>query len=173
LSVYFCSDYHIDHKNISNFRCKEKGFFRDFKDETEHREWLKEEWNKKITKRDKIFCTGDMAFSQKALDEFKTWTGTKVLIAGNHCIQNVDMRSVIEAYSEVYSFLKYKEFWLSHAPIHPAELRGRKNLHGHVHYYSLDDDRYLNLCVENVGPLISLEDVRKIFEKREKEKGSI
>ena len=43
---------------------------------------------------------------------------------------------------------------MSHAPIHPNELRGRFNLHGHVHQNSITlpdgslDDRYINCCVE-------------------------
>jgi|GEM_PF-5200711 len=57
--LYFCSDFHLGHRNIHKFRCTEKGFFRDFKDESEHRGWLRLEWHKKITKRDKVFCNGD------------------------------------------------------------------------------------------------------------------
>ena len=131
--VYFASDLHLGHRNIAKFRCKEKGFFRDFQDEIEHRSWLKEEWNKKVNKRDKVFCLGDICFSEEALEDFKTWTGTKVLIAGNHCCDNISMKDIVNSgvYSEVYSLLKYKEFWLSHAPIHENELRGKYNIHGH------------------------------------------
>ena len=52
---------------------------------------------------------------------------------------------------------KYKGAWLSHAPIHPAELRGKINIHGHVHYANvLDetgklDNRYFNVSLENTG----------------------
>ena len=58
-------------------------------------------------------------------------------------------------------FVKYKEFWLSHAPIHPEELRDRINIHGHVHYKNIDDARYFNVSCENIGfKPISLENIR-------------
>ena len=165
--LYFASDLHLGHRNIAKFRCKERGFFRDFQDEIEHRSWLKEAWNKKVNKRDKVFCLGDMCFSEEALEDFKTWTGTKVLIAGNHCCDSISMKDIVNSgvYSEVYSLLKYKEFWLSHAPIHASELRGKFCIHGHTHYYKINDWRYYNACVEH-GILHKLEDVREEFNKR-------
>lgn len=41
--------------------------------------------------------------------------------------------------NKVYSLVKYKGFWLSHAPIHPEELRGCKNIHGHCHDAVISD----------------------------------
>jgi calcineurin-like phosphoesterase family protein len=47
-------------------------------------------------------------------------------------------------------------------------LRGKKNVHGHVHYKTIPDDRYLNVCCENINfTPISLEEVNEIFKKRE------
>jgi calcineurin-like phosphoesterase family protein len=51
----------------------------------------------------------------------------------------------------VQSLVKYKGFWLTHAPIHPDELRGKMNVHGHVHTKTLADNRYFNVSCENVG----------------------
>ena len=169
--LYFASDFHLRHRNIAKFRCKERGFFRDFENEEDHRMWLKIQWNSRVTKRDKIFCSGDMCFSLEALEDFKTWNGTKVLIAGNHDLDNVSMKDIINsnAYSEVYSLLRYREFWISHAPIHESELRGKYNIHGHTHYDKVDDWRYYNACVEH-GILHKLEDVREEFNKRKRQK---
>lgn len=169
--VYIASDFHLGHRNIHKFRCTEKGFFRDFTDEATHREWLKQYWCSVVTKRCKVFLLGDICFTQEALDDFKTWPGTKVLIAGNHDLDNVSMKEIVESgvYSEIHSLLRYKEFWLSHAPIHESELRGKKNCHGHTHYYKVDDWRYYNCCVE-YGILHRLEDIRSEFEKRKQQK---
>lgn len=167
--LYFCSDLHLDHKNIGKHRSIVKGFFRDFENESEHREWIKEEWHRTVTKRDKVFCNGDILFSQEALEDFRTWPGKKVLICGNHDRDNLSMEDLLTAFDEVYSLLKYREFWLSHAPIHSDELRGKYNIHGHTHFHKIDDWRYYNACVEH-GIFHRLEAVRAEFNKRKLEK---
>lgn len=159
--VYIGSDLHLGHKNICKFRSTENGFFRSFADEAEHRAWIKEEWHKKVTKRDKVFLLGDIAFYKEALDDFATWTGTKVLILGNHDTQGMHISDLCKVYSEIHSLYKYKGLWLSHCPMHIDELRGRKNLHGHCHNHIIQDDRYFNCCVENVGVLITLEEINE------------
>jgi calcineurin-like phosphoesterase family protein len=62
----------------------------------------------------------------------------------------------------VAGIIKYKGFWLSHAPIHPEELRGKPNIHGHVHTNTLNDSRYFNASLENIGyKPVSIEEVRR------------
>ena len=142
-NVWFTSDLHLGHKNIHKFRT-------DFESEEHHRAIIKENYHSVVTKRDKVFFLGDVAFTQETLEDVSTWVAEKkVLILGNHCRDKISMQEIIKYFDEVYSLLKYKEFWLSHAPIHPAELRGKYNLHGHVHFANLDDPRYFNCCLEN------------------------
>ncbi len=57
------------------------------------------------------------------------------------------------------SLVKYKNFWLSHAPVHPGELSGKKNLHGHTHFELMGDPRYINVCVEYAKSPVRLEDI--------------
>ena len=45
---------------------------------------------------------------------------------------------------------KYKKQWLSHCPMHPDELRGNNNIHGHIHSHTIDDPRYFNVCCERI-----------------------
>lgn len=161
-NVWFCSDLHFGHKNIDKFR---KGF----RSEQEHREYIKYHWEKAVTKRDTVFVLGDAAFTEESVVDFKGLKGRKFLIRGNHDLLKTS--TYLEYFEEVYGLLKYKEFWLSHAPIHPNELRNKINLHGHVHYATVPDNRYVNICVENleevVGrPLISLQEVREHVSKR-------
>ena len=162
MSVYFCSDLHFGHKNIQKFR--------QFVLSQNHNEqFICNAWKNKVTKRDDVYVLGDVAFTMEAIDLFKDLPGRKFLIRGNHDL--CDTAAYLKVFTEVYGLLKYKEFWLSHAPIHPDELRGRVNLHGHVHYASIPDSRYFNCCVENLigtfqSPLVELDQLRRLLAKR-------
>jgi len=142
-NIFFCADLHLGHKNIHKFRT-------DFESEEHHRAIIKENYHNVVNKRDTVYMLGDICFSHEALNEIKSWKGRKILICGNHDLaKGITMQDLCNTYDSVYSLLKYKEFWLSHAPIHPAELRGRYNLQGHIHFATLDDPRYFNCCLEN------------------------
>ena len=171
-NVLFCSDLHFGHVNIGKFR-EPLGV----SSEVENRERIKEDWRKKVTKRDIVYLLGDACFTQETLVDFATLPGIKVLVRGNH--DNLDTQVYMQYFDGVYGLLKYKEFWLSHAPIHPDELRGKVNLHGHVHFSSIRkpfnpvydtkqelDKRYFNCCPENLWPLVgsSLIALREIRE---------
>ena len=155
-AVYFLSDLHLGHKNICKFRT-------DFLSVEEHNALIKENYHRRVTKRDTVYFLGDVAFDVESLADVKTWVGAKkILIAGNHCLDHFKMKDLVEAYDEVYSLKKYKEFWLSHAPIHPDELRGKVNIHGHTHYHNIADDRYVNVSLENINfTPIELHEIRR------------
>jgi calcineurin-like phosphoesterase family protein len=162
-NVLFCSDLHFGHKNIGEFR-KGMGI-----DSEEMNRWnIIDDWNRKVTKRDVVYVLGDAAFTMETVSDFDKLAGTKILVRGNHDL--LDTQVYLKYFEGVYGLIKYKEFWLSHAPIHPDELRGRVNLHGHVHFSTIDDRRYFNCCPENVVPLvgntlISLEQIRNHLKK--------
>ncbi len=70
-------------------------------------------------------------------------------------------RDQVEVFEEVHSMLKYKGMWLTHCPMHPDELRGKINIHAHVHEQTVmqgwgpwrkPDPRYVNTCVDVVFP---------------------
>jgi calcineurin-like phosphoesterase family protein len=171
-NVWFCSDLHFGHKNIQKYR-------KEISSEEHNRSVIKFEWNALVTKRDTVYVLGDACFTMDTIADFGELKGKKYLIRGNHDLLNTSV--YLKYFEEVYGLLKYKEFWLSHAPIHPDELRGKRNLHGHTHYHRVgtpfnpvydvkqgEDTRYLNCCVENLNrikgeSLICLEDVRKYF----------
>jgi calcineurin-like phosphoesterase family protein len=132
------------------------GDSRDGNDWYENMHIIAANWNAIVKKRDLVMVLGDVCMDRDCMDIFYELNGTKHLIRGNH-----DDRFRTEGYlryfSEIYGIRSYKGFWISHAPIHPAELRGRKNIHGHVHQQSIRnahgelDERYINVCVENTG----------------------
>jgi len=156
-NVWFTSDLHFGHTNIQKFRLEVES--------SEHNERrIILDWTSKVTKRDDVYILGDAAFTMESVELFHALPGRKFLVRGNH--DELDTQVYLKYFNSVYGLKKYKEFWLSHAPIHPNELRGKVNLHGHVHYASINDDRYVNLSVENLWnmgypSLISLDQVRK------------
>ena len=156
--VWFGSDFHLGQKNISKFRPN-------WNSEKEHREFLIDSWRKIIKPKDTVYILGDFCFTEEAwLKDCLNLPGAyKYLVRGNHDYLNHQWYGNV--FDDVYGIVKYKEFWLSHCPIHPEELRGKINLHGHVHNNTINDHRYLNCCVENLmllynRPFISLDEVR-------------
>jgi hypothetical protein len=80
------------------------------------------------------------------------------------------MKELVNVYDEVHALLKYKEFWLSHAPLSEVELRGKRNIHGHVHANSLPDIKYLNTSVDSTFMRFlprTLHEIRQAFELME------
>ena len=157
-NVLFCSDLHFGHKNIGKFR--QKFIY----SEESNRNRIVTDWHKQVTKRDLVYVLGDACFTMETVDTFAQLPGKKVLVRGNHDL--LDTQVYLKYFEGVYGLLKYKEFWLSHAPIHPDELRGKVNLHGHVHFDTLQDKRYFNCCPENLWmlkgrSLISLDELRE------------
>ena len=140
---YVISDLHLGHKNIIKYA---EGY-RSGSNSEEHDLWLMDQWNSVVTKHDLVYVLGDVAMNRESLDKIKRFKGNKILVRGNHDVYNT--RTYLEYFQEVCGLLHHKGvFWMSHAPIHPTELRGRFNLHGHVHQNSIPDDRYINCCVE-------------------------
>jgi calcineurin-like phosphoesterase family protein len=161
-NVFFIGDTHFGHTNIHKFReCVTS--------EQNNREWIALWWNRRVTKRDLVWVLGDSAFTQEGLDFFKTLNGEKRLVRGNH--DNLKTEEYLKVFTTVEGLVRYKGFWLSHAPVHPLELRDKYNIHGHVHYQTIPDNRYLNCSAEGLWdfhrcPLISLSEVREEFNKR-------
>jgi calcineurin-like phosphoesterase family protein len=152
MSVYFCSDLHLGHKNIALFR----EFIDSKQDNTDQ---IVKSWNETITKNDVVYCLGDIAFDTESLNILGNLKGRKILIKGNHD-DMVSTKEQCEVFEEIYGMIKYKGLWLTHCPIHPCEMRGRRgNVHGHTHDFDIKknddpsgelDTRYLNCSVDSV-----------------------
>lgn len=167
-NVFFISDLHLGHKKILEFSPMRGGTCNH-----SHSDWLVDQWNSVVGKRDVVWVLGDVCFDKNHLKYLKKMNGHKHLILGNH--DEFSFEVYRQYFNKIHSLVKYKGFWLSHAPIHPDELRGKINIHGHVHnktisittpYYNdlmrSDDNRYFNVCVEaNLGVPVSLESIIK------------
>ena len=133
----------------------------------ENNERILSELEEHVGKRDHLWVLGDWCFDPTLVERFaKIRCARKSLVRGNHDVFHMSVYS--EVFHDVYGLVRYKGMWLSHPPIHPDELRGKPNLHGHVHYQSINDPRYFNCCPENLWPkygrcLVNLNELRQHF----------
>lgn len=143
--VYMTSDWHLGHRAIAKHREGVNSV-----DHNTH--ILVTNYKAVVTKRDVVWFLGDILFEEQYLEVIADLPGTKHLVLGNHCTdRKVTTKQLVEVFDSVHGLVKYKEAWLSHAPIHPCELRGRLNIHGHMHQQTVGDERYVNVCVEHTG----------------------
>lgn len=161
-SVYFISDLHLGHEKICHFR---PGFG---SSSEEHDAILVERINETVRAKDKLYILGDAIFTDKGVPAFMDINCKHTeLIVGNH-----DHHKYFKQFEKVHGFRRYKEFWLSHCPVHPQELRGKINIHGHVHHKVIKevdqyltergpDKRYRSVCVEACnGYPFSIDEIR-------------
>jgi len=141
--VFFISDLHLGHKNIIKFAQGHR--YGETIDE--HDRWIVEQWNSVVTSpKDTVYVLGDVCFDRDKLKLIGQMQGNKILLMGNH--DQFKLEEYQKYFYKIIWFTRYKGFWLSHCPIHPQELRGKYNIHGHVHQNIIPDRRYISVCVE-------------------------
>ena len=156
-NVYFISDLHFGHKRITSFTDGLGKKWRTGDDYLENMQHIITNWNSVVNKKDLVWVLGDVAFSQEGFDALFELNGRIKMVRGNHD-NSFSTEDWLKRVETVEGIAQYKGYWLTHAPIHPAELRGRKNIHGHVHHNSIRnsytgeyDPNYINVCCEAVG----------------------
>ena len=143
--IFWTSDLHFYHKNIIGFS------HRPFKDLSHMHESLINNWNKVVTNDDTVIINGDFAFTSNISDIetlLNRLNGAKILIYGNHCIQNKFER---EAIKKLFNYNTYHQFecyikdedtlnglqsvFNSHYPClsWPSKARNGWHTFGHVH----------------------------------------
>jgi len=167
VAKYYLSDPHLGHNNISKFR-------KEFNSTQEHDSFIKENYHSVVRPKDLVTFAGDVAFTPEALYDLKTWNGIKSISLGNHDNAEFKKRGVSLAMLQevfedrIFGFYREHEFWISHCPIHPDELRGKINIHGHIHDHIINDPRYFNICMEHINYTpISLEQIRAKIKERD------
>lgn len=161
---YFIGDTHWGHKNILKYRP-------DFPSIEKHDTTILENILSVSNKKAHLWLMGDCFFQEYALDylaEIKKAFAAVHFVIGNHDTDTKDrqviLRNAIYMCDKVHALTKYHRFWLTHAPIHPCELRGLLNIHGHMHTQTVPDHRYLNVSCEQVDYTpISIDEIRKRF----------
>lgn len=147
------SDLHIDHPPA----VKQRGF----ESVEVFQEYISDIWVDQVTDRTTIILVGDIALYLSGLAVIKKLPGKKILVMGNHDKERdgIITRDLIEVYDEIEGLWKHRKgMYFSHAPVHPTQLRGRRNVHGHSHCDIIPDERYINVCFDLLpkGP-VSLE----------------
>ena len=158
-SVYFAGDLHLGHKNIAKFRCQ-------FDTAEEHDQYIYNMIKSCYKKRHTYYLLGDICFDLESLHKLRDvmcYDNVKVVLGNHDTDRELSVVDWVEAgFTDIHSLVKYKEFWLSHAPLHPNELRGKRNIHGHCHHYKIDDSRYIGVSLEQIGfKFIGLDDIRR------------
>ena len=124
MARYVIADLHFGHM----WAARNRGF----RTIEEHNQAIIDNWNSTVTKRDKIYVLGDVAWYKKDADEcLPLLQGIKSLIAGNHDDPKVVNRHFDEVGGAIV--LNKLNVLLTHIPIHPTELYWDFNIHGHLH----------------------------------------
>ena len=163
MSVYFAADLHLGHKNIHKYRPE-------YGTPELHDQAVLDMLNDSVTKRGVYYLLGDVAFTANAISELakiNAYNNIRIVLGNHDTERGVKVGDwVNHGFKDIYALKKYKEFWLSHAPLHPDELRGKINIHGHTHDKSMQDDRYVCVSLEQTNyKLISLHEIRKNITK--------
>lgn len=149
---YYSADLHLGHDSILKFQSHSRGngALRDVQD---HDDWIIDRINSRCRKYDVLVILGDIAFNLEGLHRLREVRCNLQFVLGNH-----DQLNVMH-YEELGKVLpglhRTGNHWLSHAPIHPCELRRRVNIHGHMHSQTVDDPRYINVGIDQYNNLIS------------------
>ena len=154
-NVYFISDLHMAHRNVLNFRDNYRSKCMNVSTIEEHDQKILDLWNDTINKRDKVYVLGDLGTGYHQL---KDLPGQKILHIGNHDLKSAT--EYLEVFDDIIGPVKYKKHWISHFPIHPCELWGKKCIHGHIHSLVIPDPMYINVSIEHTkGYPISFQDI--------------
>ena len=147
--VFVFSDPHFHHKNMA--------IRRGFKNEIEMNDLIIRNWNRYVSKRDVTYILGDITMEKSNYQILNCLNGIKHVVLGNHD-QKQHVRELLKYVNSVAGMIDYKSVILTHCPVHPSQLEFRysKNIHGHVHMNSINDQRYINVCAEviNYTPIL-------------------
>lgn len=149
--VRFISDYHFGHELIKNIR----GFI----DLPTMNEFIIDTHNSVVNKKDLTYILGDISMHNPNYYRFlDRMNGRKIIILGNHD-KPKDVLKLLNHCESVagmikYSSKEYGRFFLTHAPMIPAnepeksKLAG--NIHGHVHQNTINNSFNINVSCENL-----------------------
>lgn len=155
--LFFIGDLHLGHNNILKFSSFRNNMWSNI---DEMHRGIVDIWNSKVSDKDTVWVLGDVTFNKKYLYLMCEMRGIKNLVLGNH--DNLSIDQYTPYFNKIFGAIQYKEFMLTHIPIHESELeyRCKYNIHGHMHKTSLKDKRYINVnCDQNECSPISLEEI--------------
>jgi calcineurin-like phosphoesterase family protein len=153
----------------------------------EHDEFLIQNWNAVVTKRDKVYLLGDIGrdLSGTYMRDIRDRLAGRIeVVGGNHDTAELLQLFGDKVHGVVTYNLKGIRLVLTHIPIHPQEMYWGYNIHGHLHTNVVkegattpdqgravgpSDPRYINACLEHYNfypqPLEALVDAREATRK--------
>lgn len=141
-SCFFIADLHLGHKKAAQWR--------GFSSIEQHDEYIINSCNSVLKKKDTLWVLGDVAFNKEALALLNEIRGYKKIILGNH--DKYPAQEYLKYANNVFGVVKYKNYILSHIPVHPCQFQRYKgNIHGHLHNNKLRDTKYFCVSCENVN----------------------
>ena len=194
---FFISDMHFFHKNLLG---KNDFAPRLFASVEEMNQQLINSWNKVVKETDHVYHLGDLEMhpqyekgSQDILELVQQLNGTIHLIKGNH-----DSRAFFRYlekhhpgnkvgskkfyFYDVGTIIKFnhQQYYLTHYPMLLGSNDSIRNLHGHIHHYSVPIGNDVNVGVDAperellkvqqpFGTPLSEDDIEEIYEAKQQE----
>jgi len=157
--IFLISDTHFGHRKILEFE-KQK---RPFSCIEEHDQFLVEQWNAAVSRRDTVIHLGDVLFRTESFQILPRLNGIKKLVLGNH--DTYPTASYLRHFNKVLGSMRMGKNILTHIPIHPSQFyRFDTNIHGHVHSQYIQDSRYINVSAEMTGlKPIAISELRDMY----------
>lgn len=181
--IYFSSDFHFGHRVIVPK-------YRDFPTTGAHDSMIFDQIAA-LGKRDILYVLGDFLFDcpdyEMYVHHLSKMSCRIKLVLGNHDTRKLYKETRLPKLELQLPLHSYKNHWLSHAPIHPQEMRGKNgNIHGHLHsdtvtraYYNIEsgvnddyrpDPRYFNVNIEdNSYKFVPFDLIRTVLETNAKD----
>jgi calcineurin-like phosphoesterase family protein len=172
MRTFLISDTHFFHNNILTFKKSSGEPLRPFSSVEEMNETMVDNWNRVVSKNDKVYHLGDVAFrNASSLSILDRLNGDKVLVKGNHDIHKSS--AYLKYFRDIRAYHVLDKILLAHVPVHPFSLsRWKGQVHGHLHdnYVPFNDDwgsedpSYFNVSVERINYTpIDFEVIREYF----------
>lgn len=146
--IWVISDTHFGHENIIRY-CD-----RPFNSADQMDLCMLQYWNETVKDGDIVYHLGDVYFGAEGAKILPLLKGRKRLILGNH--DNGKDQKLTGVFQKIQAWRMFPEFGLllTHVPVHQDSLNVKKcpkNIHGHIHKRSLNDDRYQCVSVEHTN----------------------
>lgn len=141
--LFFTADWHLSHKAVVRFRPQ-------FNSVEDHDEFVLDRCKTIVSKRDVMIFVGDIAFSKESLAKVNEIECLrKILVLGNHCTDYNHITSLTSVFDHIHGLWHKRNYWVSHCPIHPSDMREKQGcIHSHKHSEIIDDPRYISVCLE-------------------------
>lgn len=156
-NIWFVADYHFGHESpYTKFTRADGTPLRPFSCSAEADEYMVVEHNKLVKPEDRVYVLGDVAFHKKHLFWLHKMKGRKILVKGNHDLENLSVYTTY--FEDVRACVQRNGILATHIPVHEQSLaRWGFNVHGHLHANRVTksdksiDDRYFCVSVEQTN----------------------